>query len=400
MDKIQLPIFLKRYANSEHTELQHEAFIAWTKNASIAEIEDAIALYLQYEDQNQGIELPSSEFINGLESRLDELDQKPTFTGTRLWYSIAAAVAMMALCVFFFTGPRYKSAQSQVSLVNGIDLQPGKHQAVLTLANGSKIELEDLQKGRFASEAGVILEKSEDGQISYKTNNNTASAKERPLSYNTVSTPKGGLYQVILPDGTKVWLNAASSLKYPVQFASQERRVTLTGEAYFEVSKRKAQPFIVSTDQQVVKVLGTHFNINSYSDHRQTSTTLLEGRVSVSALARPSASKILEPGQQAQLKGTEITLTKANTEAVMAWKRNLFSFDDADLKTIMTEFSRWYDVPVFFEGTMPEQRFTGEIAKNIKASEFLEILSSFKVKFRIEGNDKNKMLSRIIVSTK
>jgi len=166
------------------------------------------------------------------------------------------------------------------------------------------------------------------------------------------------------------------------------------------VSKRKAQPFIVSTDQQTVKVLGTHFNINSYPDHRQTSTTLLEGRVSVSALAQPSITKILEPGQQAQLKGTEITLKEVNTEAVMAWKRNLFSFNEANLKTIMTEFSRWYDVPVLFEGTMPEQRFTGEISKNIKASEFLEILSSFKVKFRIEGNSKNKTLSRIIASTK
>jgi transmembrane sensor len=398
MDKIQLTIFLKRYANDKHTTLQHEAFIEWTKNASIAEIENAMALYLQYEDQNQVFHSPSPAFINGLESRLDELDQRPALSGTRLWYSIAAAVAMMALCLFFFTRPN--AIQSQVSLVNGIDIQPGKHQAVLTLANGSKIALEGLRKGKFASEAGVVLEKPEDGQISYKIKNNAASTKEKLLSYNTVTTPKGGLYQVILPDGTKVWLNAASSLKYPVQFATQERRVTLTGEAYFEVSKRKAQPFIVSTDQQTVKVLGTHFNINSYSDNRQTSTTLLEGRVSVSALARPSIAKILEPGQQAQLKGTEITLAKANTEAVMAWKKSLFSFDDADLKTIMIEFSRWYDVPVFFEGTMPDQRFTGEISKNSKASEFLEILSSFKVKFRIEGNDKNKTLSRIIVSTK
>jgi len=398
MDKIQLPIFLKKYANNEHTPLQHEAFIAWTKTAAIEEIEDAMALYLQYENQNKDFESPSPSFINGLESRLDELDKKPALSGTRIWYSIAAAVAMMALCVFFYTPP--KATQSQVSLVNGVDLQPGKHQAILTLANGSKIALEGLQKGSFASEAGVILEKSEDGQISYKLKNKATSVKEKLLYYNTITTPKGGLYQVILPDGTKVWLNAASSLKYPVQFAAQERRVTLTGEAYFEVSKRKAQPFIVNTDQQTVKVLGTHFNINSYPDHRQTSTTLLEGRVSVTALARPLTSKILEPGQQAQLKGAEITLKEVNTEAVMAWKRNLFSFNEADLKTIMMEFSRWYDVPVFFEGTMPEQRFTGEISKNIKASEFLEILSSFKVKFRIEGNSKNKTLSRIIASTK
>ncbi len=398
MDKIQLPIFLKKYANNEHTPLQHEAFIAWTKTAAIEEIEDAMALYLQYEHQDKDFEYPSPSFINGLESRLDKLDKKPALSGTRIWYSIAAAVAMMALCVFFYTPP--KATQGQVSLVNGVDLQPGKHQAILTLANGSQIALEGLQKGRFASEAGVVLEKSEDGQISYKLKNKVTSLKEKLLYYNTITTPKGGLYQVILPDGTKVWLNAASSLKYPVQFAAQERRVTLTGEAYFEVSKRKAQPFIVNTDQQTVKVLGTHFNINSYPDHRQTRTTLLEGRVSVSALARPLSQKILEPGQQAQLKGTEITLAEVNTEAVMAWKRNLFSFNEADLKTIMTEFSRWYDVPVYFEGTMPEQRFTGEISKNIKASEFLEILSSFKVKFRIEGNNKNKTLSRIIASTK
>ncbi|NQX42572.1 protein of unknown function [Pedobacter steynii] len=398
MDKIQLPIFLKKYASNEHTPLQHEAFIAWTKTAAIEEIEDAMALYLQYEHQDKDFEYPSPSFINGLESRLDKLDKKPALSGIRLWYSIAAAIAMMALCVFFYTQP--KATQSQVSLVNGVDLQPGKHQAILTLANGSQIALEGLQKGRFASEAGVILEKSEDGQISYKLKNKVTSVKEKLLYYNTITTPKGGLYQVILPDGTKVWLNAASSLKYPVQFASQERRVTLTGEAYFEVSKRKAQPFVVNTDQQTVKVLGTHFNINSYPDYRQTSTTLLEGRVSVSALARPLTSKILEPGQQAQLRGAEITLGEVNTEAVMAWKRNLFSFNEADLKTIMMEFSRWYDVPVYFEGTMPEQRFTGEISKNIKASEFLEILSSFKVKFRIEGNSKNKTLSRIIASTK
>lgn len=395
MDKIQLPIFLQKYANNEHSEIEHEAFIRWAKTAAIDEIEDAMALYLQYEKPDQHREHPSPEFISGLESRLDKLDRK---SGSKLWYAIAAIIAMIALCIFFYTKP--EAIQHQVTRVNGIDLQPGKHQAVLTLANGSKIALEDLKKGRFTSEEGVILEKSEDGQISYKTKYNSLSNKRSQLLYNTISTPKGGLYQLILPDGTKVWLNAASSLKYPVQFATKERRVTLTGEAYFEVSKRKNQPFMVSSDQQEVKVLGTHFNINTYPEYHKTSTTLLEGRVSISGLAHPTVQKILDPGQQAQLKAQKITISEVNTESVMAWKRNLFSFNDADLRTIMLEFSRWYDVPVFFEGEMPQQKFTGEISRNIKASEFLEILSSFKVRFRIEGNDKNKALSRIIASTK
>ncbi|AOM80762.1 hypothetical protein BFS30_13000 [Pedobacter steynii] len=370
----------------------------WTKTATIAELEEVMEHYLQFEEETGVFELPSPDFIKALESRLDLLDQQPVAIKNRLWYAVAAAVALIAFGIFFYTQPH--PPKSSVSLVNGTDLLPGKHQAVLTLANGSKISLTDLGRGKLATEAGVILEKSGDGQISYTTKEHTPSLKNEQLRYNTISTPKGGLYQVILPDGTKVWLNAASSLKYPVQFASQERRVMLTGEAYFEVSKRKAQPFLVSTDQQEIKVLGTHFNVNSYQDDHQTLTTLLEGRVSVSPLTHPSTQKILLPGQQSRLRGTEITLAQVNTEAVMAWKRNLFSFNHADLKMIMTEFSRWYDVPVVFEGTMSQQRFSGEVSKNIKASEFLEILSSFKVKFRIEGKGRDKQQSRIIVSIK
>jgi len=207
----------------------------------------------------------------------------------------------------------------------------------------------------------------------------------RPLAFNTISTPKGGIYQVNLPDGTKVWLNAASSIKFPTTFAQlSQRKVELEGEAYFEVAKNKKVPFVVSTSGQQVQVLGTHFNISSYSDEGELKTTLLEGSVKVVA----ANTIVLKPGQQSNLKRNGsggLKVSTANIAQVMAWKNGFFHFEKENLHEVMRQLSRWYDIEVIYEVDRHDDEFMGDIPRGIKLSEALKILSFEGTQFRIEG---------------
>jgi ferric-dicitrate binding protein FerR (iron transport regulator) len=201
-----------------------------------------------------------------------------------------------------------------------------------------------------------------------------------------VTTPRGGQYQLLLSDGSKVWLNSASSIRFPVSFAGDTRRVEVSGEAYFEVAKNPSMPFKVDVDgKNEVEVLGTHFNINSYADEGSIKTTLLEGSVKVTSL-KTHESKLITPGQQAQLnKEGQITISKADPDKVMAWKNGYFNVDGADTKTVMQLLSRWYDVDVVYEGAIPQREWGGDIEKNLKLSQMLKILEKNNLHFRLEG---------------
>lgn len=240
---------------------------------------------------------------------------------------------------------------------------------MLTLANGKKLTLEQQV---YTVPLG-------------KTNG------QDHAGYNLIETPRAGQYQINLPDGTKVWLNAASSLRYPSRFSGSKRIVALTGEGYFEVAKNKQHPFVVKTDRQEVQVLGTHFNINSYTDESSTNTTLVEGSVRVTTL--DGKNRLLKPGEQSQLKGDEIEVSDVDTENVLSWKNGDFVFKGDDFKSIMRKISRWYDVEVIYQGDFDDLKFGGYISRTKNISSVLSIMESTgKVHFNIK--DKRITVSR------
>lgn len=271
------------------------------------------------------------------------------------------------------------------------DIPPGNDKAILTLGDGSRIILDDAQNGVLANQEGKSILKTAEGELIYSFSDSDSSPATsiipaETVSYNTIQTPKGGKFQVRLPDGSKVWLNAASSLRFPATFSGAQREVELTGEAYFEVAHDPSRIFKVTTRGQAVQVLGTHFNINAYTDEPTVNTTLLEGSVRISDL-RTNKSQLLKPGEQAKLAEKIEVVNIKNTAEAVAWKDGYFQFYEADIQTVMRQIERWYDVTVRYEGEVPQNRFGGEIERNLSLLQVLKILEKSRVHFRLEGRE-------------
>lgn len=297
------------------------------------------------------------------------------------WLSIAASIAVIisiAIAINFTTSQPSEKIKTQQASTQ-IEINPGQNKAVLTLSNGKTISLNEQNNGALATDGGVVVSKLSDGQLSYTANDKQANTA---LQFNTISTPRGGQYMVVLPDGTKVWLNAHSSLRYPVYFAGKERVVEVYGEAYFEVTKNKLKPFKVIANNVAVKVLGTHFNVTAYADEPTVRTTLLEGSVDVN-------HKILLPGQQARINNQtqNINILSVNTDEVVAWKNGLFIFRNENIQSIMNKISRWYDVEVEFKNKkILDQKFGGTFSRSGELSDMLESMSlTGVIHFRTEG---------------
>lgn len=303
----------------------------------------------------------------------------------RIWPRWAAAAAVL-LCVgtaaFYMTSTKQHAQPGVTAQVTEADIPAGSNKAVLTLSNGKKISLTDAAQGSLAREYGVSAEKTADGELVYASDDATAANE-----YHTITTPAGGQYQVTLPDGSHVWLNAASSLRYPVKFAQQARQVELSGEAYFEVSRQAGgRSFIVQTGGQQVEVLGTHFNISGYTNDAAIKTTLLEGSVRVRN--NPGNAVLLKPGQMAvnnQAQGA-IRVTAADVEDVMAWKNGLFIFNNEHIRDIMTKLARWYDIDVAYEGDMTGVAFQGNYQRSRSLVNLLKTIEQTNsIRFKIEG---------------
>lgn len=257
------------------------------------------------------------------------------------------------------------------------DIPAGDNKATLTLANGTRILLDEAANGTVASQGGIQIHKTANGQLVYTL---ATSNPATDTGYNTIQTPKGGQYQVNLPDGSKVWLNAATSLTFPAAFGASGRSVTLNGEAYFEVAALShAQPFTVQVNDLTVAVLGTAFNVMGYSDEKSMRTTLLTGTVRVT---QGSTSKVLQPGQQAV--GNSLQIQPADTEAAIAWKNGMTVFTNADIHSIMRQVARWYDVEIVYRGEIPQRLFTGKIPRDANVSKVLKILALSNIHFTIE----------------
>ncbi|SDD69739.1 FecR family protein [Mucilaginibacter pineti] len=293
----------------------------------------------------------------------------------------AAALILISLTIGGFLLVR-KNNKQQLAANEYKGIVPGSNKAMLTLANGKRIALDDATKGEIAKQAGITITKTADGQIVYQAARNTGSDE---AFQNTISTPKGGQYKVILPDGTQVWLNAASSLSYPTLFKGNERMVTLNGEAYFEVTKNPAMPFRVKSGVQLIQVLGTHFNVNAYADESTIKTTLLEGAVKITAGANTS---IIAPGQQTEVNQTgegAIAKHQVDVDKETAWKNGVFSFAGDDIRSVMRQVCRWYNIDVVYGDNLPKEKYYGEISRNSSLGGIFRILELNNVKFEVEG---------------
>ena len=262
---------------------------------------------------------------------------------------------------------------------------PGGYKATLTLADASTIDLGDAQNGTLPKQGNTLLSKPASGQLEYASQGN-----DKEILYNKITTPRGGQYKVVLPDGSKVWLNAASSLRFPIAFAGDERSVLLTGEAYFEINPASGGngqrlPFTVNVNGVKVSVLGTHFNVMAYNDEAAIQTTLLEGAVKVS---NDNASGLLKPGQQALVQDGKIKVVNAtNAESTVSWKNGFFDFDNgADLPTVMRQISRWYDVDIVYGQPIPQRKFEGKISKDEKIADLVKLLETNNIHLRVDEN--------------
>lgn len=294
-------------------------------------------------------------------------------------FAAAAAILVVAGAgLYYWYNAGLKPETETAAVVN--DVLPGSTKAVLTLSNGQQIVLDNAADGILAQQGGTSISKQAGGQIVYNTNGDASGE----VLYNTMSTPRGGEYQLTLPDGTKAWLNAASSITYPTAFTGQERSVRITGEVYLEVAKDKRKPFLVQANDVKLEVLGTHFNVNAYGDDKTVRTTLLEGSVKVNAGGN---SRVIAPGQQAKVAqgGTMTVDANVNIAETMAWKNGRFVFEGASIETVMRQLSRWYDVEVQAVEDVDDLFFV-DVPRNKKISDVLKALElTGKVKFKIEG---------------
>ncbi|PUZ25774.1 iron dicitrate transport regulator FecR [Chitinophaga parva] len=315
---------------------------------------------------------------HAMEADRETVSLRPVYGKRRIWTAAAAAVLLAGIGYSLYSvwqRPIHTVAAQQ-------DVQPGHAGAVLTLADGSQVVLDSLHNGVVATQGGAAVN-LRNGQLIYNVNAHT-----KQTVYNTMSTPRGRQYQLVLPDGSKVWLNAASSLTYPVAFDGTERKVKVSGEAYFEVASQTAPFRVEVNDGTEIQVLGTHFNVNAYPDEASINATLLQGAVRI---VTRGASQLLHPGEQAQVpaNATYIKLEQnVDLQAVTAWKDGSFAFNHADLKTVMRQLARWYDIEVVFDGNVPEGSYSGEIDRSLTLDQVLKGLSKTRLNYKIENGRK------------
>jgi ferric-dicitrate binding protein FerR (iron transport regulator) len=371
MDRKKAEELVKKYSSGECTPEEEQL------------VEAYFTKYLENSDGLPARSLIVRDNRTILDTINKHIDHQPAHTEVkRLWLKVAvASMVLLSLSVglyFYSTNDPSKSIKTEYTA----DILPGDNKATLTLADGKKINLIDVENGQLAEQSGIKVAKAADGQLVYTVSDDDDSST-KPL-YNTIETPVGGQYQVNLPDGSRVWLNAASSLRYPIRFSGGERKVEIKGEAYFEIAHNEALPFKVSTAGQEVKVFGTCFNVMAYQNEKIIKTTLLQGSVQVSS---GRASRMLVPGQQSLVQSGSVAIVEhIDLEDVVAWKNGYFKFNE-NLEGVMNKIARWYNVEVVYQ-FKPDLSlsFGGEISRSKNLSAVLKIIElTGNVHFKIEG---------------
>lgn len=323
-------------------------------------------------------ELVKARLLSKIKEQISREEKKQKFKNYK-WIAVAASlVILLSVSVFTYL---YTKTGEQTAAVSVI--QPGGNRATLTLNDGSTIILDSVKNGELAIQSGITIIKLDDGQLVYDLS--AGSDTNGEVGTNTITTPLGGQYQLKLPDGTHVWLNALSSLRFPVSFDGDNRTVELTGEGYFEVSKNAHKPFIVKAKGAEVKVLGTKFNIMAYNNENHIETTLLEGSVNVKG-SLEDKNVILKPNEQARIgKDNSIQVLSVDAGATVAWKNGYFQFNRENIQTVMKQLARWYDIDVRYEGEIPNEEIVGKIRRSVTFSQVLKMLALSNVDFKVEG---------------
>jgi len=412
MDKRQLQELARLYLDGKATAEQIRLLHEWYDKADEGESEVEL-VFTSHDEGEQDVR-------DRILSRITNLSTPATPAGastpatptiaarapTRLtlrWSIAAAALLLITGAGILLRQPKPEQHQlarrPAAPAQHSNDVTPGENKAKLVLGNGKVVVLSGIKNGAISQEGGAKVAKQDDKLIYVTPTGKTAGGAGDEVVFNVISTPKGGQYQVLLADGTKVWLNAASSLRFPTTFKGPDRRVDISGEAYFEVAKNAAMPFKVfvspktelspdqpeSPDQLQVEVLGTSFNVMSYDNEKSVNTTLLEGSVRIK---KAGEERLLQPGQQARYDRNtfhEIKVSEGDEEQAIAWKNGLFLFKEADLETILRQIARWYDVEISNKSEMPKRYFTGEVPRTVNLSKVLQVLELSDVHFRIDG---------------
>jgi ferric-dicitrate binding protein FerR (iron transport regulator) len=401
MKRESMPPFndlLQKFIREELSPAELQTFLALAREPANQDvIREAIGQFLDADtfiDLSAGVDA-DQQFVGALKKAKSKtpvsLPQpihriRPLY---RQWWAAASVILLLAAGTAAYFQTRHSRRDQPVAVRPQINIAPGKQGAILTLANGTPLVLDSLGNGVVATQNGakVVLK---NGQLAYQS---TAGDKRQATSetvLNTLSTPKGRQFQLMLPDGTKVWLNAASSIRFPTMFAGKERQVQVTGEAYFEVAGDAKMPFRVKAGNQAeIEVLGTHFNVNAYENEPDLKTTLLEGKVKVVSNKSALPGTILQPGQQAIIRpddpsGQATLVQAADIDKVMAWKNGVFNFEGASLREVMNQIERWYDITVVYEKGVPDIKFFGEMSRNFNLADLIDALKDVGVHFKIE----------------
>ncbi|QEC78492.1 FecR family protein [Mucilaginibacter ginsenosidivorax] len=378
MQKQEFQQLIDKYLNGQATADEVQLLMELFDNAQTNNDWDEQTLGVKHELEDKMLQRLQSAV------QQSQAEHQPKIFRLLAFRNVAAAViGLMVISAGAYYSMQRKATDKAVAnkAVVKHDADPGKNQAVLTLDNGEKVVLDSARIGTIAQKRNVSITKTKDGQLVYQASRGSDSPANGPVTYNTISTPRGGQYQVILPDGSIVWLNAASSLKFPTAFTGNQRHVELTGEAYFEVAKNPSKPFAVNVGALNVKVLGTHFNINAYTDEDNIKTTLLEGLVQ---LTSGNSHSLLKPDEQGIVKGDNIQVVEVDAQRAVAWKNGFFDFNRATIRDIMKQLSRWYNIEVVYKGKVSDDEFMGRIERSVKLSQVLHVLELSRVHFKVE----------------
>lgn len=371
---------LQRYLNNECTPEEKKLVENWY--GYLLETGDIQLSVDERVELKQRMEKNILQQISETEADAGGIVYKTQFNRRRIWWAAAAVIVLLGAGLLFFT--ERSTVQTELTQnEKATDVKaPESNRAMITLANGEKVYIDSAVGGELLLQGNMKIVKLPTGEITYVLDENSIGGE---VIYNTVSNPRGSkVLSMMLADGTKFWLNAGSSLTYPVVFAGDIRKVEITGEAYFEVAHNNKMPFVVAKGQTEIKVLGTHFNVNAYDDEKELKVTLLEGAVQVQ---NGREGLLLKPGQQAEVKGSIKLIDGVDVDLVMAWKNGLFAFHDASVQEVMRQLARWYDVSVRYEGTIPEHSFRGKIQRDNNLSVVLQILAEANIHYKINGNE-------------
>ncbi len=412
-DELDIENFLKKFADNNYTEKEHAIFINWLNSATIEDVKIILERYQKIsESKPKEEQIISLLLVKKIETKLNQLAkseseiEKRRQKATTLISTPSIAVAfilfiLLGIYVWSNQNTTKQIAQKTELTVKSNDVLPGGNKAKLTLSDGEVISLDNNSSGVLAIEGNIRIFKSTNGKITYDVSS-PAKFNSKP-TYNIISTPRGGQYQISLSDGTKVWLNASSSLRFPTEFSTKERVVELTGEAYFEVTQvvsgsleEKNVPFKIISRNQVLEVLGTQFNINAYPDETTINTTLLEGSIRIQHLSSIQ-SYLLKPGQMAKV-GTDIHVFDVDASQAIAWKNGYFNFSNEEITSVMRKISRWYDIDIIYNKGVTKEEFVGSISKYKNVSQVLEMLQlTGSVHFKIDSTGNGNKERRIIV---